>query len=264
MLGMLTLLILCLTGSALVVPPDTRVVLGRLQTGATVSFVRGTSGDWGLEIGGAAAPRIAQSRPARLEVVRGDEDIRQLAAGYKTVRTSATDVDAHADIADAGDVVFHVDDHWSIHDAVLSLRRHVTVTGNAEGGFASSIVFAVDASIGWSDVNYLAPGLLYGDPTYDGDRSPGGTLNHAARRFLIREDFLPAPLFALSFNNGASVAALDPSPLGDTTFEESKLSKAVMTDARFRFGTLGARQEEDGPVEFGFWFPGVNLNNVSA
>jgi hypothetical protein len=264
MLGIHALLILCLAGSALVAPPDTRVVLGRLQTGATVSFVRAASRDWGLDIAGAAAPRLAQSRPARLEVLHGDEDIRQLAAGYKTVRTSATGVDAHADIADAGDVVFHVDDQWSVHGAVLSLRRRVTVTGHAEGGFASSIVLAVDASVGWSDANYLAPGLLYGDPTYDGDRSPGGTLNYARRRFLIREDFLPAPLFALSFNNGASVAALDPSPLGDTTFEESRLSKAVMTDARFRFGTLGARQQEDGPVEFGFWFPGVMSTYAGA
>ena len=69
--------------------------------------------------------------------------------------------------------------------------------------------------MGWTDVNCLAPGALYGDPTYDGDRSPGGTLNYAARRFLMREDILPAPLFALSFSNGASVAMLDPSPRGD-------------------------------------------------
>ena len=42
----------------------------------------------------------------------------------------------------------------------------------------------------------------------------------------MREDILPAPLFALSFNNGASVAVLDPSPRGDTTVEETRLSQA--------------------------------------
>ena len=98
---------------------------------------------------------------------------------------------------------------------------------------------------------------MYGDPTYDGERSPGGTLNYAARRFLMREDILPAPLFALSFNNGASVAVLDPSPRGDTTVEETRLSKPVMTDARLQFGALGAWQADDGPIEFGFWFPGT-------
>lgn len=250
------LFILCLAGSALAAPPETRVTLGRVPTGATISFVRGAAGDWGLEIAGGPAPRMAQARPARVEILGANETVRQLAAGYATVRKSPTMVEAHADVSDAG-VVFHVDDQWSVRGAVLSLRRHVTVTGRAEGGFASSIVLALDPSVGWSDVNCLAPGLVYGDPTYDGERSPGGTLNYAARRFLFREDFLSAPLFALSFNNGASVAALDPAPRGDTTFEESKLSKAVMTDARFKFGTLGARQEKNGPVEFGFWYPGV-------
>ena len=91
-------------------------------------------------------------------------------------------------------------------------------------------------------MQFLAPGALYGDPTYDGERSAGGTLNYAARRFVMREDILPAPLFALSFANGASIAVLDPSPRGDTTVEESKLTQAVMTDARFQFGALGARQ----------------------
>ena len=105
-------------------------------------------------------------------------------------------------------------------------------------------------------MNCLAPGALYGDPTFDGQRSPGGTLNYAARRFLMREDILPAPLFALSFNNGSSVAVLDPSPQGESTVEETKLTKAVMTDARFQFGALGAWQSDKSPVEFGFWFPG--------
>ena len=73
----------------------------------------------------------------------------------------------------------------------------------------------------------------------------------------MREDALPAPLFALSFANGASIAVLDPSPRGDTTVEESKLTEPAMTDARFQFGALGARQAEDGSVEFGFWFPGT-------
>jgi hypothetical protein len=238
-------------------PHAARVSLGRLETGAAVSFVRSTAGDWGIEIRGAAAPRIVQPKPVHLEVFRAEDDIRQLAAGYKTVRTSPVGIDARAEIAYGDNVVLRVDDRWSLSGAVLSLRRKVAVVGNAPGGFASSIVLTVDPSVRWSEVNFLAPGLLYGDPTYDGERSPGGTLNYAARRFLMREDLLPAPLFALSFPNGASVAVLDPAPRGDTTVEESKLSKAVMTDARFAFGALGARQSGDGAIEFGFWFPGA-------
>jgi hypothetical protein len=229
--------------------------LGRLPTGATMSFVRGAGGDWGIEIAGGAAPVIQQPKPAKLEVYRPDADIRQLAAGYHTVQKSASGIDARVEIAYGDNVVFHVQDHWTLNDAVVSVKRNVEVVGNAPGGFDSSVVLTVNPSVSWTNVNFLAPGALYGDPTYDGERSPGGTLNYAARRLVMREDILPAPLFALSFSNGASVAVLDPSPHGDTTVEETKLSQAAMTDARFQFGALGAQQADEGPIEFGFWFP---------
>jgi len=257
MFGKCVLIGLCLAGSPVLAQQGARVDLGRLQTGATVSFIRSTAGEWGIEIARSAAPRIQQPKPAKLEVFRTEEDIRQLSAGYKTVQKSTAGIVARTDIAYDENVIFRVQDRWSLSGAVLSVSRKVEVLGNAPGGFCSSLVFTVDPSVGWYDVNYMAPGALYGDPTYDGDRSPGGTLNYAARRFLMREDILPAPLFALSFNNGASVAVLDPAPRGDTTEEETKLSRTVMTDPRFRFGALGAKQAEDGPIEFGFWFPGA-------
>jgi hypothetical protein len=255
--GKCLLLGLCLAGSASFAQESDRVDLGRLQTGATVSFVRAAGGEWGIEIAGAAAPLIQQSKPARLEVFRAEDDVRQLAAGYQTVQKSAAGIDAQAEIAYGKKVIFHVQDHWSLSGAVVSVSRKVEVKGKAPGGFNSSVVFAIDPSVEWINVNCLAPGALYGDPTYDGDRSPGGTLNYAARRFLMREDILPAPLFALSFNNGSSVAMLDSAPHGDSTVAETKLSKDVMTDARFQFGALGAWQEDNGPIEFGFRFPGT-------
>jgi hypothetical protein len=233
------------------------VDLGRLQTGATVSFVRATGGEWGIEIAGAAAPRILQPKPARLEVFRTEENLRKFAAGYKTVQQSASEIDAYAEIMYGENVVFRVQDRWSMNGAVVSVRRKVEVLGNTPGGFNSSVALTIDPSIGWSDVNYLAPGALYGDPTYNGERSPGGTLNYAARRFIMREDILPAPLFALSFNNGSSVAMLDPSPRGESTVEETKLSKDVMTDARFQFGAFEVWQADESPIEFGFRFPGT-------
>ncbi|MGO8763530.1 MAG: hypothetical protein ACLQSR_00160 [Limisphaerales bacterium] len=257
MIGKSLLLGLCLAGPVLFAQPADHVELGRLQTGATVSFVRATGSEWGIEIMGGAAPMIQQPQPARLEVFRTEEDIRELAAGYKTVEPSASGVDAQAEIAYGDKVVFHVEDHWSMTGAVVSLSRKVEVAGDAPGGFSSSIVFKVDPSIGWSDVKFLAPGALYGDPTHDGERSPGGTLNDAAHRFFMREDILPAPLFALSFDNGASVTMLDPAPRGDSTVAETKLSKDVMTDARFQFGALGAWQADEGPIECGFSFPGT-------
>ncbi len=264
MFGKCVILGLGLAGPALLAQPGGRVDLGRLQTGATVSFVRGAGDEWGIEITGSTAPRLLQPKPAKLEVFSTEEDIRQLAAGYKTVEKSAAGVDARAEIACSSNVVFRVQDRWSLSGAVVTVSRRVEVTGKAEGGFYSSVLFTVDPSVAWSNVNCLAPGLLYGDPTYDGPRSPGGTQNYAARRFLMREDILPAPLFGLSFTNGASVTVLDPAPRGDTTLEETRLSRPVITDARLQFGALGAWQVDKNPIEFGFRFPGSSESTAGG
>ena len=121
MFAIRALFVLCLAaGSALAAPPpDSRVTLGQVQTGARMAFVRTASGEWGIEIAGASAPRMAQAQPARVEVMHGEANIRQLAAGYKTVRFSESGVAAHADLADTDGVVFHVDDVWRVRGAVI-------------------------------------------------------------------------------------------------------------------------------------------------
>jgi hypothetical protein len=234
-----------------------RIDLGRLESGETVSFTRTPGGEWGIEISGSTAPRMNQIKPARLEVFQSESDIRELSAGYKSVRKSDSGINSSAEIAYMENVIFRVNDYWSIKGSVLSVKRKVEVSGNASGGFNSSVLFSVDPSVAWSDINYLTPGILYGDPTFDGERSPGGTLNYGARRFLFREDILPAPLFAVSFKNGSSLAILDPSPRGESTVEETKITKNVMTDVRFSFGALGAWQPENSPIQTGFFFPGT-------
>ena len=260
MLSRCALLCLCLAVSNSLAEPVARVELGRLQTGATVVFVQSSAGEWGIEISGGEAPTISQPKPAKLEVFRSEGDIRQLAGGYRTVEKSALGIEARAELT-YDRVVFRLEDHWNVSGSVLSIRRRVDIVGNSPGGFDSAILFEVPPSTGWSDVSYMAPGALYGDPTYDGDRSPGGTLNYAAKHFFMREDILPAPLFALLFQNGASVSILDSAPRGDSTVEETKLTQPMMIDSRFQFGALGAWQRDNGPIEFGFWFPG-NLSGV--
>jgi len=121
-----------------------RLELGRVQAGAAVSFIHSASGEWGIDISGGPAPRIAQLQPVRLEVYRADDDIRQLAAGYKTVQKSAGGINAEAEIAYGDSVVFRVHDGWTISSSVLKLHRNVEIRGNAPGGFYSSISFVVD------------------------------------------------------------------------------------------------------------------------
>lgn len=251
-----TLLGLFLTVTTAIAQQKGKVLFGTLQTGETVSFIKNSGNTWGIEIAGTAAPLIRQPKPIRVEVFQKEDDISTLESGYKTVKKTAAGLEAQADIAYNKNVVFHITDRWTLHEAVVSVTRRVEVTGNAPGGFNSSVILSVDPAINWADINFLAPGALYGDPTFDGERAPGGTLNYAAKRFLMREDMLPAPLFALSFKNGSSIAVLDPSPNGETTEDETRISKAVMTDFRYQFGALGAWQSEGKPVEFGFSFPG--------
>ena len=257
MLGKCMIIGLCLTISAAFAQQANRIDLGNLQTGATVSFVRAADGEWGIEISGGPIPRVSQQKPARLEIYRSDQDIREFAAGYKTIKQLSSGIDARTEIIYGDHAVFHVEDLWSLSGSVVSVHRKIEVLGNAAGGFNSSVVVSVDSAINWSDMNCMIPGTLYGDPTYNGDTSPGGTKNYTAHRFQLREDMLPAPLIALSFSNGSSVAMLDPSPRGESTIEETRLSKNVMTDARFQFGALGVRQKEMSPIEFSFQFPGT-------
>jgi hypothetical protein len=233
------------------------MTLGQLVGGASVRFVQAGSGEWGIEISGGEAPRLMQPKPVRIEVLQAEENLREMTAGYTTVRKSRSGIEAAAEIVCDENAAFHVRDSWSLKDDILTVRRKAEVTGRLTGGFNSSVVLEADRSVRWSDVNCLAPGALYGDPAFNGERSPGGTKNHASRRFLMREDILPAPLFGLLFSNGFSVAMLDPSPRGESTVEETKLAKNVMTDAQFQFGSIGAWQEDDHPIEFGFRFPGT-------
>ena len=248
---------LCLAGLLASAQPGDRADLGRLPTGATVSFVRATEGSWGLEIAGGSAPRIFQTKPARIEVYFTDNDIRQIAVGYNTVEKSAAGVDARAEIT-LSNVVLRVQDRWSLTGSVVAVNRKVEVSGNAPGGFYSSVILAVDPSVNWTNVNCLAPGALYADPTFNGAGSAGGTMNYTARRFLMREDILPAPMFGLSFSNGASLTLLDPAPRGDTTEEDTRLARPVIIDARLQFGALGAWQTNGESIELGFRFPGAS------
>lgn len=233
------------------------VGLGKLTNGESVSFIRNKNGGWGIEISGGQTPLISQMNPVRLEILHNEDSTSSISAGYNSARKTNSGISATADVKFGENVTFSITDKWSIEGSVISVNRGIVVRGNAPGGFSSSLILSVDSSVAWPDINCLAPGALYGDPTYDGDRSPGGTLNYEAKCFIMREDILPAPLFALSFKNGTSVAILDPAPNGGSTVAETRLSSNYMTDPRFQFGSLGAWKAEKGPVEFGFTFPGA-------
>ncbi len=255
MFSKISLISFTIAVSASLTHAATPIEIGRMDTGDRVAFVAAPSGGWGMEITGSVT--VVQMKPASVEIYHNAQDIRHFAASYKTVHLTPDGAEAIADISDNRHVLFHIDDRWSIKGAVLSLKRKVTVVKSAPGGFYSAIMFNTQSNVGWNNVKFLAPGVIYGDPSNDGDRSPGGVLNDAAHRLMLREDILPAPLFALSFNSGASVSVLDPAPRGNTTLADTKLEKPVLIDTLFQFGAMSAIGLQDGSVAFGFRFPGT-------
>jgi hypothetical protein len=255
MIGKCILLVLCLNISVVCAKQKGKINLGKLQTGAVFSFIRNSAGEWGIEISGGKFLRLTQQKPAQIEIFQSENDIKEFAAGYNKIRKTGSGIEAIAKIKYNDKVIFQVKDKWSLKGDVASMKRKIGIDGNAPGGFNSSINFSVDSSYQWTDINCMAPGALYGDPTYNGERSQGGTSNYAAKHFFMREDILPAPMVALAFNSGTSITMLDPTPNGESTVAETKLLKDIMTDARFQFGAFGVWKENNNPIEFGFKFP---------
>ncbi len=236
-----------------------RVELGRLANGAAVAFVRAGSGDWGIEISGDATPTMTQLKPARIEVYRGGTNVSDLTAGYQSAQKAGDAVVATAKVTDGNRPTFAVEDRWTVSGSVLSLNRKVSVMGTeTNAGFLSAIGLVTAPTVKWEDGTYLIPGLLYGDSSHAGGGVPSSTANYRAKRFSIREDYLSAPLFGVSFKDGNWAAVLDPAPRGDTTQAETTGSAGTpIIDERIQFGAMGAQEISGGGVELGFWLPGT-------
>lgn len=159
------------------------IVLGRLASGAVVAFVRADSGDWGIEVSGDAVPGVSQLKPAQIEVYRGDENVRDVAAGYHSVQKETGMVVAKATVAGGGEATFAVEDQWKVSGNALSLIRKVRVTGTEDNaGFYSAIRLVIDPRISWTDADYFAPGLLYGEP-HTKPNAPGGSMYYNTKYF---------------------------------------------------------------------------------
>jgi hypothetical protein len=236
-----------------------RADLGNLQTGTTVSFIRNNVDEWGIIIINYSDTLLTQQHPVQIEIFRSQENVHQLAAGYKSVKKKKNSVIARAKLVSGSGAEFDIEDQWNISGNVLSLIRKVTVKGTEDStGFYSAIKFSTPSAFKWDDADYFAPDVLYGDPTYDGETSPGGTLAYKAKCFSIREDAMSAPLFGLFFRDRTWAAVLDLAPNGATTQAETIApATATVIDEKIKFGALGAQEVAGGAVEFGFWMPGT-------
>src|ERR1035437_8446051 len=80
-------------------PAGGRVVLSQLDNGSSVAFVKAGSAGWGIEVAGQRRARFSQQQPVWIELYRSDTDLKQLAAGYSSVRKHADGV--HAQVVTA-------------------------------------------------------------------------------------------------------------------------------------------------------------------
>ena len=121
---------LCLTLLSACVQQGDRVDLGNLQTGATVSFVCAEGGEWGIKISNGTDTFLTQPKPVQIEVFRSEENVHQLATGYKSVKKGTDTIVAKARVVSGGGGKFDVEDRWNISGAVLSLSRKVNRNRN--------------------------------------------------------------------------------------------------------------------------------------
>jgi len=235
----------------------TPMELGKTDAGAVLSATQTKTG-WGLQIRGCGLASAAQAQPFSLEFNQGTNQA-VAATGYDSIEKEGQQWRCRASLERNG-VVFTCNDLWAIQADGLHLKRTVAVAGSDTGGFLSGVQFKIDQPLHWADVDWFAPGMIYGGFDYLTDEAIGGRAFYKSGDFTvrIREDRLPAPLFSAYFHDHTSLTILNPAPRGDTTAADSHDldGQAVLIDEHFRFGAIGAR-ERGKTLELGYWFPGT-------
>jgi hypothetical protein len=251
-------ILLCLFVSTVFSQQAKRIELGSLQNGARVLFVTDEKGEWGIEASIGNSLLIKQAKPAQFEIYKGEENVNQVSAAYSSVRKENKSIIAEAKVSNDSKAGFTLEDKWSISGNVLMLNRKVKVTGTLENaGFYSAVSLTIEPNVKWEDADYLAPGIIYGEP-HTNPGALGGSLYYNAKRFSIREDYLAAPMFGIFFHNGNWITVLDPTPNGSTTMNETTAQASTpIIDDQIQFGAFETKEVSGKGIEIGFRLPGT-------
>ena len=219
---------------------------------------RNDDGSWGIAVTGAGLASVAQPQPLQLEIWdEAKARVRTLGGGYVTMTQESSGWTGTGRLTFEGGS-FEFKDRWDFKDRTLRLGRTVQVRGNATGGFLSAAMLQVSKRQSWPEVQWFAPGMIYGGFDRIPALSIGGRSYYkpGAYTVRIREDRLPAPVMAGRFADGATIAVLNPLPKGDTTAADAdSVRPDVLTNEQFQFGAIGAEERENG-ISLGYWFPG--------
>jgi len=220
---------------------------------------RNADGTWGLAITGAGLAAAEQPQPLQIELWdEATDTTRVLSNGYASVQDEQGTLVGTGRVAVDERTAFEFVDRWMRTGEIVRLARTVTVHGSAPGGFMSGAIWPLAAPRTWPEVHWFAPGMIYGGFANLTDVAIGGRAHYRPGDFTvrIREDRLPAPLLMAHFEDGTSLAVLDPAPRGDTTAADANdVSGVSLVDERFQFGALGG-QERGRTLALGYWFPG--------
>lgn len=220
---------------------------------------RNDDGSWGFAVTDAGAASVKQPQPMQIET--WDEtkgEVHTYGGGYATLTQAERGWNGAGRLTVDNGAAFEFDDRWEIQGDTIRLERTVRVQGNAAGGFLTAAIMPLKEPRAWPDVQWFAPGMIYGGFEFLSQAAIGGREYYRPGLYTvrIREDRLPAPLMAGLFADGTTIAVLNPAPTGDTTAADGdSVQGGAMTDERFRFGAIGAEENARG-LCVGYWFPG--------
>ena len=238
---------------------DPQREIGRVGQGAKFVAIQ-SDGKWGLAVTGAGMASGFQPQPVTFEFYKAPDTISHRSSGYDRIEISSQATVGIAEVAGPDKTHFTVEDRWRINGSEIQLSRKVTASGTADYGFLTSISFSHPDALSRSEVDYFAPGMIYGSPDHLTTTAIGGSATYGPEghgEIQIREDRLPAPVFGVHFSDGSALTLLDPAPNGATTKADSHDTDVhTMVDEKFQFGAVGVHLAA-GHHEQGFWFPGT-------
>lgn len=215
---------------------------------------------WGIVIQLDGLSAVRQLTPVIVAYYRGAHNIKRDSTGYDTISKEGDQFIGKAQVKVTDDTKLKVVDTWGLQDGLLKLGRQITVQGGQKkGGFLTSFTIGLNPELSWPDVQWFAPGMIYGGWENLSAKAIGGKTFYDSTGYFvqIREDRLPAPLFGAHFKDGSSLTIFDSSPNGRTTKKDAlQIKPKALIDAGFRFGSIGGN-EQDGKLAMGYWYPGT-------
>ncbi len=218
----------------------------------------GEANRWGLTFSLDGKPVAIQAHPVQLEFWSAAGALPPRSSSYESLEPQPSGFVARATVPGPGRARFEFVDRWEKLGEILLLKRTVTVHGSAGSAFLSAITLELARPASWPELDWFAPGMIYGSFDHLNPHAIGGRAHYRAGDFTvrIREDRLPAPLLQCHTRDGLSLAVLDCQPRGGTTPADARdVDALTLVDPAFRFGAIGA-QERGRTIELGYWFPG--------